>query len=186
MLKLKCLAFNVPFGRNLESFGTVHILRGPGSHISFGDDVRLISRTTTSGASSVYSPCQFRTHTATASIRIGNNVGLIGTSIAARTKSVIIGDGTMFGPNVTIVDFDGHAAWPPENRRTDAGFEGDADVVVGKNVWVGMRSIILKGVTIGDNSVIGAGSVVTADIPPDSLAAGIPAKVKKTYLVGAK
>jgi acetyltransferase-like isoleucine patch superfamily enzyme len=53
-------------------------------------------------------------------------------------------------------------------------------VIIGNNVWLGSRSIILKGVTIGDNSVIGAMSLVTKDIPPNSVAGGIPAKVIRT------
>jgi len=52
-------------------------------------------------------------------------------------------------------------------------------VEIGENVWIGAHSVILKGVKIGDNSIIGAGSVVTKDIPPNSIAAGVPAKVIK-------
>ncbi len=53
-------------------------------------------------------------------------------------------------------------------------------MTIGKNVWIGMNSTILKGVTIGDDSIVGAGSVVTMDIPADVVAAGNPARVVKT------
>lgn len=54
-----------------------------------------------------------------------------------------------------------------------------APIVLGKNVWVGSNATILQGVTIGDNSVIGAGAVITKDVPADSVAVGVPAKVVK-------
>ena len=57
--------------------------------------------------------------------------------------------------------------------------------LLGRNVWLGVRVIVLKGVTIGDNAVIGAGSVVTRDIPANCLAAGVPAKVIRTFEVKA-
>nr|WP_268998954.1 DapH/DapD/GlmU-related protein [Leptospira interrogans] len=69
-----------------------------------------------------------------------------------------------------------HALWPPEGRLTNPDFESDDDVVIGNNVWLGSQVIVLKGVKIGDNSVIGAGSVVTKSIPENCLAAGNPAK----------
>ena len=53
------------------------------------------------------------------------------------------------------------------------------DVTIGNNVWIGSGAIILGGITIGDNSIIGAGAVVNKDIPEDSIAVGVPAKVIK-------
>jgi len=109
-------------------------------------------------------------------ILIGEHVGLNGTTIAARQR-ITIGDNTMIGPNTIIVDFDGHAAWPPEDRWIKSG--PAADVVIGNDVWIGMNSIILKGVTVGAGSIIAAGSVVTRDVDPQSLYAGNPAlKIK--------
>jgi acetyltransferase-like isoleucine patch superfamily enzyme len=103
-----------------------------------------------------------------------------GTSLTCRMTKIQIGDKTMIAPNVIIVDSDFHAPWPPENRTHKMGYENDLSVTIGKNVWIGMNSTILRGVTIGDNSIIGAGAVVTMDIPAEVVAAGNPARVVKT------
>ena len=86
---------------------------------------------------------------------------------------IYIGDCVMIGPNVTIAT----AAHPiePELRRQAAQF--NVPVRIGHNVWIGANSVVLPGVTIGDNSVIGAGSVVTRDIPANVVAVGNPCRV---------
>ena len=61
----------------------------------------------------------------------------------------------------------------PEDRQTTY----PAPIVLGKNVWVGSNSTILQGVTIGDNAVVGAGAVVTKDVPENTIVGGVPAKV---------
>jgi acetyltransferase-like isoleucine patch superfamily enzyme len=112
---------------------------------------------------------------------IGDDVGLNGTSITSRSQAITIGAGTMIAPNVIIVDSDFHRPWPPGERRSYPGTELDRGVSIGRDCWIGMNAIILKGVTIGDNTIIGAGSVVVSDIPANALAAGSPARVVKTY-----
>lgn len=86
---------------------------------------------------------------------------------------VTIGSHVMLGPRVTI----SAASHPvdPELRRQ--AYQYDLPVVLEENVWVGAGATILPGVTIGKNSVIGAGSVVDRDIPPDVVAAGVPCRV---------
>jgi acetyltransferase-like isoleucine patch superfamily enzyme len=138
--------------------------------------VSLVSSTKRSTSSSLYSPIVLKTLSATAKIIIEDAVGLNGTSIVARSKTIIIGRGTMIAPNVTIMDSDFHATWHPEKRLTTPNFESDSSVIIGSNVWIGTRSIILKGVIIGDNSIIAAGSVVTKNVPPNTLVAGVPAR----------
>lgn len=84
---------------------------------------------------------------------------------------IIIGDGALIGHNTVIATL--NHAFEPENR----GDMIPSPVKIGKNVWIGSNSTILPGVTIGDNAIIGAGSVVTKDIPADMIAVGNPARV---------
>ncbi len=174
---IKANLFGVEYGKNIECYGKIDIQRAAGSKIIIGNNVLLVSNTKRSRATSSYAPVKLRTGSALGKILIDDHVGLNGTSIVARTKTVRIGAGTQIGPNVTIVAHDGHAVWPPEDRLHNPAFETDADVTIGKNVWIGFQTVILKGVTIGDNSVIGARSVVLKDIPSNVVAAGHPAKV---------
>jgi maltose O-acetyltransferase len=78
-----------------------------------------------------------------------------------------------------IMDSDFHQVWPPELRNVYDDTQ-DADVIIGDNVWLGARVIVLKGVHVGENSVIAAGSIVTRSIPANAVAAGNPARVVKT------
>jgi galactoside O-acetyltransferase len=86
---------------------------------------------------------------------------------------IYVGDYTMIGPNVVIAT----ASHPidPELRQSVTQF--NLDVHIGKNVWIGAGALILPGVSIGDNSVIGAGSVVNKDIPANVVAVGNPCRV---------
>ena len=105
---------------------------------------------------------------------IGDNVVLAnGAAIQATTK-ITIEDNTMIGINCFLIDDDGHDH-NPEKRMT--GESRKNPITIKKNVVIYYNSIVMKGVTIGENSVIGSCSVVTKDIPPNVFAAGNPAKV---------
>ncbi len=86
---------------------------------------------------------------------------------------IYIGDSTMFGPNVTVATA-GHPVLPELRRQA---YQYNAPVHIGKNCWLGAGVIVLPGVKIGDNSVIGAGSIVTRDIPENAVAVGNPCRV---------
>lgn len=86
---------------------------------------------------------------------------------------IYVGDGTMFGPNVVIATA-GHPILPSLREKQ---YQYNIPVHIGKNCWLGAGVLVMPGVTIGDNSVIGAGSVVTKDIPANSVAVGNPCKV---------
>ena len=88
-------------------------------------------------------------------------------------KRIVIGADCLFGPGVKIRDFDGHII---------DGNSTAKDVVIGNHVWLGENSIILKGVTIGDGSIVAAGSVVTKDVPERAIVAGNPAKVIRNQI----
>lgn len=90
-------------------------------------------------------------------------------------EKVTIGDYVLIGPN-TLITTVGHPLSPKE-RRNKIGTT--APVTIGNDVWIGGNVCILPGVTVGNNVVIGAGAVVTCDIPDNSLAMGVPAKVIK-------
>jgi len=108
-------------------------------------------------------------------IEIGNNVFVnYGASISAH-QLVRIGDGSQLGSYACLMDNDYHSV----EDRSQLG--ESKPIILGRNVWLGVRVIVLKGVTIGDNAVIGAGSVVTHDIPANCVAGGVPAKVIRTF-----
>lgn len=79
----------------------------------------------------------------------------------------------MIGPNVTIATA-GHPINPELRRK---GYQYNAPIHIGKNCWLGAGVVVLPGITIGDNVVVGAGSVVTKDLPSDVVAVGNPCKV---------
>ena len=111
-----------------------------------------------------------------ACLRIGENVGLSGVSISA-SDAITIGSRVLLGSGCMITDSDAHPLSPGE--RHEASQIKRAPIVIGDDCFIGARSIILKGVTIGCGSVIGAGSVVVSNIPAGVIAAGNPAKVIK-------
>jgi len=111
-------------------------------------------------------------------ILIGDDSVVSGVTVIAY-KSVTIGCGVLFGSGVVIMDSDGHSlanrGYPREMAELDV-----RPVVIKDNAWIGYRSIICKGVTIGKNSVVGAGSVVTKDVPDEVVVGGNPAKFIKS------
>ena len=102
-----------------------------------------------------------------------------GCSIAA-TKLVRIGERCNIGSQCILIDNAFHQLDPDRRNEQPPA----APVVLEENVWLAARVIVLPGVTIGKNSVVGAGSVVTRDIPPDVLAAGVPARVLRPIRAG--
>ena len=106
-------------------------------------------------------------------IHFGKNVyGNFNLTLVDDTH-IYVGDYTMFGPNVVVATA-GHPILP---ELREQGYQYNAPVRIGKNCWLGAGVIVLPGVTIGDNVVIGAGSVVTKDIPSNVVAVGNPCKV---------
>ncbi|UCJ10326.1 acyltransferase [Chitinophaga pendula] len=110
-------------------------------------------------------------------IVIGSNVTINNAcSIISEGATISISDNCLIGINCQIVDTDFHTINP---FQRSSGLHEKADVIIGRNVWIGNNAIILKGVTIGENSVIAAGSVVNKNIPSNSVAGGVPARVLK-------
>jgi acetyltransferase-like isoleucine patch superfamily enzyme len=110
-----------------------------------------------------------------AQLRIGRDCGVSGATIVCR-HSISIGDGCLLGSNVTVVDTDFHPVHDG-NRRRKPMPEGlpKHSVVIGRNVFIGAGAMILKGSSIGDNCVVGAGAVVSGTVPAGTIYAGNPA-----------
>ena len=109
---------------------------------------------------------------------IGGNVGISSTAIVCRNK-ITIGDNVKIGGNVVIYDTDFHSLNPDDRLKTklDNFNTKTAEVKIGDNVFIGAHTTILKGVTIGNNAIVGACSVVTRNIPANEIWAGNPSKL---------
>jgi acetyltransferase-like isoleucine patch superfamily enzyme len=173
--RLAIWAAGVAIGRGIDAIGAPHIDLHPGSFVSFGRNVRLVSKSFAT-ALGVNHPVVLRTLAAGARIEIGDRVGISGGTVCA-AKLVKIGDDTMLGANVTIADTDFHSLHIVHRSGHSHPTVGVAEVRIGKRVFIGTNAIVLKGVIIGDNSVIGAGSVVTSSMPENCIAAGNPCRV---------
>ncbi|ANE50811.1 maltose acetyltransferase [Flavisolibacter tropicus] len=106
-------------------------------------------------------------------IKIGDKVFFNFNCVVLDVAPVNIGSRTLFGPNVQIYT----ATHPMNHEERASGLEFAKPITIGNDVWIGGSAVICPGVSIGDRSVIGAGSVVTKDIPADVFAAGNPCKV---------
>lgn len=181
LVRLRCKAalFGVQLGAGVRCAGPIILARWPGSVISIGKGCSLISTSQRATAATVFAPVRLRTHGPDAKIILEEGAELSGCAITARSQTIRIGKHALLAPNCCIVDSDFHAHWPPERRHLDPGYEHDAPVTIGDYAWIGLGVTILKGVTIGEGAMIAAQSVVTRDIPPRTLAAGVPAKVIK-------
>lgn len=106
---------------------------------------------------------------------LGNNVYANFNLTLVDDTDIIIEDNVMIGPNVTIAT----AAHPLDAELRNQGMQSNHKVIIKKGAWIGAGAIILPGVTIGENTTIGAGSIVTKDIPANVVAYGNPCRVQK-------
>lgn len=115
--------------------------------------------------------CDYGSH-----IEVGRNFYANYNCTILDVARVRIGDNCLLGPGVSIYT----AGHPLHPDTRNAGYEYGREVIIGDNVWIGGSTVICPGVRIGDNAVIGAGSVVTHDLPAWSVAAGNPCRVIRT------
>ena len=106
-------------------------------------------------------------------VHLGSNIYANAGLKLVDDTHIYIGDNTMLGPNVVIAT----AGHPIDPTLRSKGLQYNLPVRIGRNCWLGAGVIVMPGVTVGDNSVIGAGSVVTRDIPSGVVAVGNPCKV---------
>lgn len=104
-------------------------------------------------------------------ITVGKNVFINSCCNFQDQGGITIGDGSQIGHKVTLASLNHGIA--PEDRGTLY----PTPISIGKNVWIGAAATVMPGVTIGDNSIVGAGSVVTKDVPANTIVAGVPAKI---------
>ena len=160
---------NVSFGSDLRTVGRIRI-RNRG-HIAIGNNVKINSSIMSDPLGG--NTCSILVTTEGAKIDIGNNSGLSNTVIFAR-KEVIIGDNVNIGAGVCIYDNDFHQLLL--SSRLACEKPTTKEIYIKDGAFIGAHSIILKGVTIGEQSVIGAGSIVTKSVPPHEIWAGNPAR----------
>jgi hypothetical protein len=146
----------------------------PDSVLLLGRNVQLASAVRANPLG-CFQPCVVRTLAPQARLVMAANSGASGAVLCAGL-SIEIGEGTLIGSGAMIIDNDFHVltpdGWRTENRSNAR------PIKIGREVFIGARAIIVKGVTIGDRAVIGAGAVITRDVPANSVAAGNPAVVR--------
>lgn len=164
----------VAWTKNWMMFGLPLIQRHRGSEILIGDYLHM-KNWFSSNPLGVRNRSVLATLSRNAVIQIGERAGITGVVLCAKTK-IQIGDRIRLGANCTIIDTDFHPI--SASKRAVNPRDGQSEpVIIGDDVFIGMNSVILKGVTIGDGAVIGAGSVVSRDVPAGTIAAGNPARI---------
>lgn len=111
-------------------------------------------------------------------IKLGERVFFNFNCVVLDITPVTIGNRTLIGPNVQLYA----AMHPMDHKERASGLEFGKPITIGDDVWIGGSAVVCPGVSIGDRSVIGAGSVVTKNIPPDVFAAGNPCRVIRSLL----
>lgn len=159
-----------PWPKRLSVLGPLGL--GGRGQLKIGSDVKIVSLSRYNRAG-INHPCQIAVEEK-ASLTIGDRVGMSGVSIYAAEK-ITIGNDVLLGANSRVYDTDFHPLSAAERLASKS--PATAAVEIHDAVWLGAGVTVLKGVTIGARTVVAAGSIVTKDLPADSLAAGIPARV---------
>lgn len=178
---LKYFGVETEFG-HVKLIGLPIISKKEGSRIILGKGVTLVSHCR-GNIAGINHPVILATLAPGAIIKL-ERCGVSGSSICA-ARSISIGPNSGLGVNASVYDTDFHAADPGDRRNQSGIAEAEAEPVeIASDVWVGANALVLKGVRIGSRAIIGAGSVVTSDIPENALAVGNPARVIR--LIGSK
>lgn len=172
--RLKLWLTGVNHGKNCKIYNRFYLFLHPRGRIIIGDNFSFSSGSNFNQLSRNIRGAIYVTEGA--SLIIGNKVG-ISSSCLWVTNGLTIGDYVNIGADTLILDTDAHSLDWQERRVNDV--RNSKPIVIEDDAFIGTRCIILKGVTIGARSIIGAGSVVSKSIPPDCVAAGNPCVVLK-------
>lgn len=158
----------------------------PNTQKKYGGRIEIGKRfhcnnTVTSNSIDLIQPCVFCILQDGGILKIGNNVGISGSTINA-TLSVTIDDNVLIGSGCIITDTDSHPIDYEAHIHKDMKQTKSASVHICEGAFIGARAIILKGVTIGRHAIVGAGSVVTKDVPDYCIASGNPATISNKEL----
>lgn len=155
--------------------GKPSIEKAPNSYIYLGENVTLISEQTANTAG-INHPVIISAEGPNSKIIIKDGVGISGASIVT-CSYIEIGENTFIGANVNIYGTDFHPIKSEDRQKQKTTVDAPTSPIkIGRNCWIASNVTILKGVTIGDNAVIGAMSLVNKDIPANTVYAGVPAK----------
>ena len=174
---------SIPWEGNYRFYGVPIIEKHRLSQMRFGRGMQLRSSVRSNPLGPNHAVI-LATWKENAILAVGDNFGMSGGVLCA-AECISIGNRVVVGANTIIIDTDFHPS-DIELRQMNAGAGATEPVKIEDDVFIGMNSLILKGVTIGRGSVIGAGSVVTGSIPPFSIAAGNPARVIQEANTSAK
>lgn len=163
----------VLLGKGARFSGWCYLNKIKGAKIQIGNHVHFVSSPFVNHIG-LNRKCSLSALTPEARLVIGDNCGFSSTNISA-FKEIVLGNNVRVGANTMIMDSDFHT----DDPRTGP----NRPVRIDDNVWLGTNVTVLKGVHIGENSVIGAGSVVTKNIPANVVAAGNPCRVIKSICV---
>lgn len=169
--------YGVEYGRNCVIHGKLYINLFPTAKLKIGDNLYFssgwgINPLCTNKRGMIYAE-------ENATITIGNNVGMSSTVLRAH-DSITIGNHVKIGGNCVLIDTDSHNKDYMVRRGQYTDWGVSQPIIIEDDVFIGMNSVVLKGVTIGARSIIASGSVVTKSIPADCIAAGNPARVIKS------
>jgi acetyltransferase-like isoleucine patch superfamily enzyme len=155
----------------LYLYGGMPVVIGPLA-IVLGSDCRVAGMMTISGRSSARE---------TPRLIVGDNVDLGWGSTISVGRQILIGNNVRLAQGVLLIGYPGHPIEPEARARGEPETDDQVgDIVLEDDVWLGSRVVVLPGVRIGRGTIVGAGSVVTKDLPPMSLAAGAPAQVRRS------
>lgn len=171
----------IPWGVGWRFYGTPILQKHRDSQMQFGPYLQLRSSARSNPMGS-NRPVVLSTWRAGAILEIGERFGMTGGTICAAER-ICIGQGVTVGANTTIMDTDFHPLHPVQ-RRLHPDEASTAPITIEDDVFIGLQCLILKGVTLGQGSVVGAGSVVTRDVPAGVVVAGNPAKEIGTIRTG--